>query len=254
MSMGKTIVITGATSGIGLAVAKHFVQAGWKAVLIGRRAERLEEVQHQLGGHEWVWPLCVDIRDSVAIEKALAALPSRFSDITTLVNNAGLALGMEPAQSCRLEEWQTMIDTNITGLVHVTHSLLPRLVAAGSRAIIVNMGSIAGTYPYPGGNVYGATKAFVHQFSLNLRTDLHGTGVRVACIEPGMVETEFSAVRFRDDLEQARSVYEGAAALQPEDIAGAIHWVVSQPPHVNINRIEIMPTTQSSAPLRVYRS
>lgn len=252
--MSGIVFITGATAGIGAATARCFVKAGWKVILTGRRIERLQALQRELGGVGKAWLICADIQDHQAMEDGIASLPPDFSDIAVLVNNAGMALGMEQAPSCSLEDWKIMVDTNITGLVQVTHTLLPRLVGAGSRAMIVNMGSIAGTYPYPGGNVYGATKAFVRQFSLNLRADLHGTGVRVSCIEPGMVETEFSTVRFRGDIGQADSVYAGTSPLLPDDIANAVYWVVNQPPHVNVNSMEIMPTAQSSAPLQIYRS
>ena len=170
-----------------------------------------------------------------------------------LVNNAGLALGLEPAQDAVLENWERMIDTNCTGLVYVTRAVLPGMVSR-RRGHVVNMGSIAGTYPYPGGNVYGATKAFVHQLSLDLRADLHGTGVRVTCIEPGLIGgTEFSEVRFAGDAERAAALYAGTAPLTPEDIASAVEWATSQPEHVNVNVIELMPVSQSFAALPVDR-
>jgi 3-hydroxy acid dehydrogenase / malonic semialdehyde reductase len=181
-------------------------------------------------------------------------LPPDFAEVDILINNAGLALGLEPAQEADLDQWEQMIETNCTGLVYMTRALLPRMVARGTGHI-VNLGSIAGTYPYPGGNVYGATKAFVHQFSLNLRSDLHGTGVRVTCVEPGLSGgTEFSEVRFGGDRERAAGVYAGTQPLTAEDIADAIDWATSQPPHVNVNIIELMATSQSFAPFQVHRT
>jgi 3-hydroxy acid dehydrogenase/malonic semialdehyde reductase len=194
------------------------------------------------------------VRDRLAIEQLVASLPPAFAEIDVLVNNAGLALGLEPGQEADLENWSQMIETNCTGLAYVTRAVLPGMVAR-QRGHVVNMGSIAATYPYPGGNVYGATKAFVHQFSLGLRADLHGTGVRVTCIEPGLVGgTEFSAVRFAGDAGRAAALYAGTQPLTPEDIAAAVEWATFQPAHVNINVIELMPVSQSFGPLPVDRS
>ncbi|HVI94498.1 MAG TPA: SDR family NAD(P)-dependent oxidoreductase, partial [Anaeromyxobacter sp.] len=179
-------------------------------------------------------------------------LPAPFTEIDVLVNNAGLALGLEPAQRASLDEWETMIQTNCTGLVTVTRAVLPGMIAR-NRGHVVNVGSVAGTYPYPGGNVYGATKAFVRQFSLNLRSDLLGTPVRVTSIEPGMAETEFSLVRFQGDAERARKVYEGVTPLSGADVADAILWAVTRPPHVNVNALELMPVQQAFAPFAVSR-
>ena len=248
----RTVFITGASSGFGAAAARRFAARGDRVVAAARRTERLRSLAGELGPGVLL-PLTLDVRDRSSVERVPAELPPDFAEVDILVNNAGLALGLEPAQQAELDEWDQMIDTNCAGLVYITRALLPRLVARGSGHI-VNLSSIAGTYPYPGGNVYGATKAFVHQFSLNLRSDLHGTGVRVTCIEPGLVGgTEFSQVRFGGDRERAAAVYAGAQPLTAEDIAAAIEWATSQPPHVNINTIELMPTGQSFAPFQVDR-
>jgi len=242
--------ITGATSGFGLAAARRFVAAGWKVVATGRRADRLQALVDELGaGH--VHPAVFDVRDATAIEAALSALPDAFRDIDVLVNNAGLALGTAPAQQASLEDWRVMIDTNITALVTLTHRLLPALVER--RGVVINVSSVAGVYPYPGGNVYGGTKAFVSQFSLNLRTDLHGTGVRVTAIEPGMAETEFTLVRTHGNQAASDTLYKGAQPMTAEDIAEQIFYVATLPAHLNINRLEIMPVTQSFAGFQVFR-
>lgn len=244
------LFITGATAGFGAAIARRFARDGAKIVATGRRADRLTALAGELGPN--ILPLTLDVRDRAAVERAVAGLPDGFRDIDLLVNNAGLALGLDPAPKASLQDWQTMVDTNIAGLLNVTHAILPGMVAR-DRGHIVNLGSIAGTYPYPGGNVYGATKAFVHQFSLNLRADLLGSRIRVSCIEPGMVGgTEFSAVRLGDDA-KAAAVYAGADALTPEDIADAVHWVASRPARVNINSLEVMPVCQASGPLAIKR-
>jgi len=248
----RTVFITGASSGFGAAAARRFAARGDRVVAAARRTERLRSLAGELGPGVLL-PLTLDVQDRSSVERVPAELPPDFAEVDILVNNAGLALGLEPAQQAELDEWDQMIDTNCAGLVYVTRALLPQMVARGTGHV-VNLGSIAGTYPYPGGNVYGATKAFVHQFSLNLRSDLHGTGVRVTCIEPGLVGgTEFSQVRFGGDRERAAAVYAGAQPLTAEDIAAAIEWATSQPPHVNINTIELMPTGQSFAPFQVDR-
>ncbi|MFV0422776.1 SDR family oxidoreductase [Oleidesulfovibrio sp.] len=249
--MRKIAFITGATSGFGTACAKKFHSLGWNIVLTGRRADRLASLAEEYG-QERVHTLCFDMRDKEALERAVDSLPEGFREVDVLVNNAGLALGLEPAQSCDTEDWDAMVDTNIKGLIHCTRAILPGMVARKSGHVI-NLGSVAGSWPYVGGNVYGATKAFVQQFSRNLRCDLHGTGVRVTNIEPGLAESEFSVVRFGGDAEKAAKVYEGTAPLTPEDIAESIWWVASLPVHVNINALEIMPTCQSWAPLSVFR-
>lgn len=249
--MTRTICITGATAGFGAACARRFAAEGWRLVLTGRRRERLEALRAELSGAA-VALAAFDVRDREACERAVRELPEGFGDIDALVNNAGLALGLEPAWECSLDDWETMVDTNIKGLLHMTRLILPGMEARG-RGHVINLGSIAGDYPYPGGNVYGATKAFVKQFSRNLRADLHGTGVRVTNIEPGMAESEFSLVRFKGDAGKADKVYDGCQPLTPEDIAECVWWACSLPPHVNVNRLEIMPTCQSWAPLAVSR-
>jgi 3-hydroxy acid dehydrogenase / malonic semialdehyde reductase len=248
----RTVLITGASSGFGAVAARRFAALGDRVIAAARRTDRLLDLAKELGS-DVLLPVTLDVRDRASVEQLPATLPPDFAEVDILVNNAGLALGLGPAQEADLGQWEQMIETNCTGLVYVTRALLPQMVARG-RGHVVNLGSIAGTYPYPGGNVYGATKAFVHQFSLNLRSDLHGTGVRVTCIEPGLVGgTEFSEVRFGGDRERAAAVYTGAEPLTADDIAAAIVWATSQPPHVNINTIELMPVSQSSAPLQVSR-
>jgi serine 3-dehydrogenase (NADP+) len=235
-------MITGATAGFGAAMVESFASAGWRIIATGRRANRLQALVKKYG-EETVFPAVFDIQDAEAMDQALAVLPESFRAIDVLVNNAGLALGTEPAQKARLENWLTMIETNITGLVTLTHKLLPGIIE--QKGIIINISSIAAHYPYPGGNVYGATKAFVTQFSLDLRSDLHGTGVRVTTIEPGLAETEFTLVRTKGNQAASDALYRGAHPMTAEDIAGAVFWVANQPPHLNINRIEMMPVSQS---------
>ena len=243
--------ITGATAGFGALLARRFVAQGAQVVGVGRRAEKLHALQKELG--ENFFPLAADVSDRDAITRGLAGLPGRFAQVDVLINNAGLALGLESAQKSALDDWDAMVRTNVNGVLYVTHAALPGMVARG-RGHIVNMGSVAGEFPYPGGNVYGASKAFLHQLSLNLRADLHGTAVRVTNIEPGLVAgTEFSEVRFRGDTARAGAVYAGAKALQPEDIADAVQWVVARPAHVNVNVLSLMPVGQSFGPLVIQR-
>ncbi len=224
-----TIFVTGASAGFGAALVRRFAAKGARVVATARRKDKLAALTSELGD------------------------ASAFAEIDCVVNNAGLALGLEPAARADLANWDRMIDTNCKGVVYVTRAVLPGMVARG-RGHVVNIGSTAGSYPYPGGNVYGATKAFVHQFSLNLRADLHGTGVRVTCIEPGLCGgTEFSEVRFAGDKAKAEAVYAGVQPLTAEDIAEAVDWVTSQPSHVNVNTIELMPVAQSFAPLQIHR-
>ena len=248
--MTQTVLITGATSGFGAAAVKRFVHAGWRVIATGRRAERLQALVDELGADQ-VHAAAFDIRDEGAMDAALAALPPDFRDIDLLVNNAGLAQGTAPAQHALLSDWRTMIDTNITALVTLTHRLLPLLVER--KGAIINISSVAGVYPYPGGNAYGGSKAFVSQFSLNLRSDLHGTGVRVTTIEPGMAETEFTLVRTHGDQPASDKLYSGANPMTADDIAETIFYVASLPSHLNINRLEIMPVTQSVAGFQVHR-
>ncbi|MBL8574898.1 MAG: SDR family NAD(P)-dependent oxidoreductase [Hyphomicrobiaceae bacterium] len=249
--MTKVAFITGASSGFGAATARRLVKDGWKVVITARRADRLAALAEELGGPDVAHVAVFDMRDTAAMDAAIAALPPAFQRIDCLVNNAGLALGVGPAQSCDLAEWQQMIDTNISGLVAITHKLLPRVIEA--KGVIVNISSIAANWPYPGGNVYCGTKAFVQQFSLALRCDLAGTGVRVASLEPGMCETEFTLVRTGGNKQFSDNLYTGAEPISAGDIAETIWWIVSLPAHLNINTLEIMPVSQSWSPFAVYR-
>ncbi|PRY72299.1 SDR family NAD(P)-dependent oxidoreductase [Halomonas ventosae] len=246
-------MITGATSGFGRAAARRFAADGWSLILTGRRSERLEALEQELSDNVEVLTLTLDVRDAEAVARAVEALPDEFRGVTCLVNNAGLALAPQPAQEVDLADWHTMIDTNVTGLVNVTHAMLPRLIATGAGASIINLGSVAGSWPYPGGHVYGATKAFVEQFSYNLRCDLKGTGVRVTDISPGMAETEFTLVRTKGDQAASDELYRGTTPLQAEDIAEQIFHVATLPAHININRLEVMPTRQTWSPFTIDR-
>jgi len=246
--------ITGASSGIGLAAAERFAREGKKLVLMARRKERLDALAQRLSQQVPCHVIVCDVSDRDAVAQAIATLPEQFQNIDILLNNAGLALGVTPAQTTPWSDWQQMIDTNCTALAFLTHQLLPGMVVR-KRGHIINIGSVAGTYPYPGGNVYCASKAFVEQFSLALRADLQGTGVRVTNIEPGLVgDSEFSNVRLHGDDGKAADVYKGADYLRPSDIADAIAWAANQPAYVNINRIEIMPVCQASNSLAVHRT
>ena len=252
-TMPDTIFVTGASAGFGAAIVHRFVAGGAKVIAASRRLDRLEAIASE-AGPDRVLPLELDVTDRAAVEAAVVGLPPAFAGVDCLVNNAGLALGMGSAQAADGDEWDRMIDTNCRGLVHLTRAMLPGMIERG-RGHVVNMGSIAGTYPYPGGNVYGATKAFVHQFSLNLRSDLIGTPVRVTCIEPGMVGgTEFSGVRFGGDETKAASVYKGMQPLTAEDVAETVWWATNLPVHFNVNTIEIMPVAQSFASFQVARA
>ena len=248
--MTQTAFITGATSGFGAAAARRFVTAGWRVVATGRRAERLQALVDELGPGN-VHGAAFDVRDAAAMQHAIDTLPAGFRDIDLLLNNAGLAQGTLPAQRASLDDWRTMIDTNITALVTLTHRLLPTLIAR--KGAIINVSSTAATYPYAGGNTYGGSKAFVSQFSLGLRADLHGTGVRVTALEPGMAETEFTLVRTHGDQGASDALYQGAQPMTAEDIADTIFWIATLPRHVNINRLEMMPTSQSFAGFQVAR-
>ena len=246
------VLITGASAGFGEALARRFVAGGPRVIAAARRVDRLAKLRGELG--EALLPVAMDVTDPASVEGGLAQLPAAWTPIDVLVNNAGLALGTEPAQQCSLAEWTTMIDTNAKGLVTVTHALLPGMVAR-DRGLIINIGSIAGNTAYPGGNVYGATKAFVEQFTRNLRADLAGTGVRAANIAPGLCGgTEFSNVRFRGDDAAAAKVYAGTVPLTADDIAEAAYWIATLPPHINITHLEMMPTCQGYGGFSIKRS
>ena len=247
----RTVFVTGASAGFGEAIARRFAADGARVIVSARRSDRIAELAKELGSD--VLPLTIDVRDRAAVADAVSGLPPEFAAIDVLVNNAGLALGLEPAYAASLDDWDAMIDTNCKGLAYCTRAVLPGMVERG-HGHVINLGSIAGTYPYPGGNVYGATKAFVHQFSLDLRSDLQGTGVRVTSVEPGLSGgTEFSVVRFGGDQAKAGQLYEGVHPLEAGDVAEAVHWAASLPSHVNINVIEMMPVAQSFGPLAVAR-
>ncbi len=247
----KTILVTGATAGFGAAFARRFVADGHRVIATGRRVERLAALAEELG--ERLLPMALDVTDKAAVAGFVDSLPEGWRQIEVLVNNAGLALGLSPAWEADLADWDTMVATNVTGLIHVTRAILPGMVARND-GIILNLSSVAGVYPYPGGHVYGGSKAFVQQFSLNLRADLVGRNIRVTDIEPGMVQgSEFSTVRFGGDDNKAAAVYAGTNAMVPEDIAETAAWLISLPPHVNINRIEMMPTCQANGPFAVKR-
>ncbi|GAB3242014.1 Rossmann-fold NAD(P)-binding domain-containing protein [Chitinimonas naiadis] len=251
MPPSRIALVTGASAGFGLAIARRLAQDGYRVIATARRLDRLEALQAEFPGQ--ILPLALDVRDRAAVARLVEQLPADYAAIDLLVNNAGLALGLAAAQGASLDDWQTMIETNCLGLAAVTHAVLPGLVAR-NRGLIINIGSIAGDYAYPGGNAYGATKAFVHQFSLNLKADLLGTAVRVSCIEPGLAGgSEFSNVRFKGDDGKAANVYQGTTPLTPDDIASTVHWLTSLPPHVNINVIEMMPVCQAPAPLAIHR-
>lgn len=246
------VFITGASSGFGAAIARRFAQDGHALILAARRIERLRDLAVSLNTPCHLVEL--DVRDNAAIEHAVASLPADFSAVDLLVNNAGLALGLEPAHQALLTDWEQMVDTNIKGLMYATRAILPGMVERG-RGHVINIGSIAGEWPYPGGNVYGATKAFVRQFSLNLRADLLGTAIRVTDVEPGLCEgTEFSNVRFHGDDARALKVYQNTQPLNAEDVADSVHWIATRPAHVNINTISLMPVAQAFSPLAIHRS
>jgi sulfoacetaldehyde reductase len=251
--MSKIVFITGATSGFGRATARRFATAGWSLILSGRRLERLLALQDELGARVPVHIAELDVRDAAAVQRAVAELPQGFQRIDALVNNAGLALAPQAAQNVALQDWHTMIDTNITGLVNVTHAVLPKLLETGKGASIVNIGSVAGAWPYPGGHVYGASKAFVKQFSYNLRCDLIATGVRVTDIAPGIAETEFTLVRTKGNQAASDELYGNTTPLSAEDIAEQILYVCSLPAHININRLEVVPTRQAWAAYAIDR-
>lgn len=250
MNTSKTILITGASSGFGAATARLLAKDGHKLILVARRKDRLEKLGSELKTH--VYTKVVDVSDRKAVKDLFDRLPAEFKDIDILVNNAGLALGLDLAQDADLDDWEKMIDTNNKGLVYCTNFAL-KIMKQRNSGLIINIGSVAGSAPYPKGNVYGATKAFVRQFSRNLRADLAGTDIKVSNIEPGAAETEFSIIRFKGDIEKAKQVYAGSRALRPEDVANTIKWIIEQPLRVNIDNIEIMPIDQTYGGLVIVR-
>jgi len=246
------VLITGASAGFGAEMARTFVSHGHRVILAARRTDRIADLAAELG--DAALPVTLDVTSRASIEAALAGLPADWQQIDVLINNAGLALNTVPAQEVPLEDWDTMIATNCKGLVTMTRLVLPDMVARGS-GLVINIGSTAGHYPYPGGNVYGATKAFVEQFTLNLRADLVGTGVRATNLAPGLSGgTEFSNVRFKGDDSAAAKVYEGTTPLSAKDIADTAYWIATLPPHVNVNSIELMPTCQGFSPFTIKRA
>lgn len=245
------VFVTGATAGFGAAILRQFIEHGHTVIATGRRKEKLLEQKKKYG--DKVHTVTLDVRNKEDVFKAVEDLPKPFSEIDILINNAGLALGIEPAQKANIEDWQTMVDTNINGVLYCTTAILPQMVSR-NKGHVINLGSVAGEFPYPGGNVYGATKAFIHQFSLNIRSDLSGTAVRVTNIEPGLCGgTEFSEVRYKGDKNRASAVYKGVDYLTADDVAEAVYWVASRPPHVNINTISMMPVAQSFAGFLINR-
>lgn len=246
------ILITGVTSGFGLAMAKRLIKDNHTIIGTGRRADKLADIKDELG--EQFIPLCFDIGNLDDTKSALDSLDKALlNNIDVLINNAGLALGLESADKADISDWQAMINTNITGLVSITNLILPKMVAKNS-GLVINIGSTAGNYPYFGANIYGASKAFVKQFSLNLRADLIGKNIRVTNIEPGLCGgTEFSHIRFKGDNEKASKLYEKVDYIRPEDIADMVHYIVNLPPHININRLEVMPVAQTFAGLTVVK-
>ena len=246
-----TVLVTGASAGFGAAIARRFARDGARVVAAGRRGDRLEALRAELGRN--VLPLVLDVRDKGLVAKAFGSLPGEFKELDVLVNNAGLALGLEPAHKASLDDWDTMVDTNVKGLIYCTRVALEGMVAR-DRGHVVNITSVAAEFPYPGGHVYGATKAFVHQFGLSVRADLLGTRVRVTEIQPGMAAgTEFSNVRFKGDDAKAAAIYKDMETLTSEDVADAVHWVVTRPGHVNVNSMQIMPVTQAPSRLALHR-
>lgn len=249
--MGLTVMVTGASAGFGAAITRRLVAQGHRVIAAARRLERLEAMAAELGAA--VLPVQLDVTDKAAVTALPGSLPEGWREVDVLVNNAGLGLGLDPAWKADLAQWDTMVATNVTGLMHMTRALLPGMVER-DRGHVINFSSTAAIYPYPGGHVYGASKAFVTQFSLNLRADLVGTGVRVTDLEPGLVGgSEFSTVRF-GSAERAAKVYEGTVPLSPEDMAEAVSWVIGLPRHMNVNRMEMMPTCQAPAALAVKRT
>ena len=249
--MSKVALITGAPAGAGAATARRFVKEGHKVVITGRRQERLDAMVRELGAANCL-ALNFDVSDRQAGIDAIAGLPPAFANLSVLVNNAGGAKGLDPAQSANLDDWDWMVDVNVKGLMYMARAVLPGMVAR-KDGVIINIGSVAGTYPYPGGNAYGGVKAFAHQFSLNLRADLVGSGVRVTSYEPGLAETEFSLVRFKGDQEKAANVYKGTTPLTPDDVANMLYFIATLPPHINVNVMEVMTEKQAFGPFVIKR-
>jgi len=245
------IFVTGATSGFGAATARLFARNGWKVVANGRRQERLDALAAEFPG--LIHAARMDLTDKASVEAAVAGLPAEFRPIMCLFNNEGLALGSKPIPETRFEDWETMIDTNIKGLLYTTMAVLPLLQQAGRGASVINVGSIAGRFAYPGGNVYGATKAFVHNFSENLRTDLGGGDIRVTGLEPGMAKSEFTTVRTYGDTAANETFYQGVEPILPDNIADMVWFIANQPPHININFMEVMCTAQIPARTNIVR-
>jgi 3-hydroxy acid dehydrogenase/malonic semialdehyde reductase len=248
----KTVLITGASSGFGEACARKFAAEGHRLILTARRTDRIEALAKELGEQVDTLAVTLDVRERESVDEKLTGLPDEFSAVDVLVNNAGLALGLNSADQADLDHWDTMVDTNIKGLMYCTRAILPGMVARGAGHV-VNIGSVAASWPYPGGNAYGGTKAFVQQFSRNLRTDLIGKNIRVSLVEPGMCETEFSLVRFDGDADKASSVYEGMQPLTGKDVADIVYWTTQVPPHINVNQLEVMPVAQAWSPFAVHR-
>lgn len=248
----KTVFITGASSGFGAACAREFAKNGWQLVILGRRKERLLQLKEELQALSNIHIIEIDLKDKEKLIKSLKSLPKSFQNIDVCINNAGLALGLERAFESNINDWEEMVDTNIKGTIYCTHALLPQMVAR-NQGHIINIGSVAGRLPYPGANVYGATKAFIKMFSDNLKADLLGTPIKVTNIEPGLAESEFSLVRFKGDKEKATNVYKDTKPIRPEDIAQIVFWIASTPSHININAIEIMPVCQAWGPTLIHR-
>lgn len=246
----QIVLITGASSGIGTACAKVFAAAGAKLILVARRKERLKQLAEELKQQYscQLYLLSLDVRDRASVETALSSLPYAWASVDILINNAGLSRGLDKLHEGNIQDWEEMIDTNIKGLLYMTRSLVPGMVSRG-KGHVVNIGSIAGHQTYPGGNVYCASKAAVRVISEGLKQDLLGTPIRVSSIDPGMVETEFSEVRFHGDKERAKKVYQGLTPLTPDDVADVVLFCATRPTHVNINELILMPTAQASATL-----
>lgn len=250
--MHGSVFITGASSGFGASCAERFGRERWPLVLVARRTERLHDLKQQLDKQTAVHTIALDIRDRGAVQNAIRDLPEPFNQVEILVNNAGVGIGAGKVQDGDLDDWEVTIDTNIKGLLYCTRAILPAMISS-NRGHIINVGSIAGSWPYPEGNIYAATKAFVNHFSRLLKADLHGTGIRVTNIEPGLAETEFAEVRFKGDEQKAEEFYKNVNALSPEDIAEAIYWTATMPARVNVTSIEVMPTVQNWGSFRIHK-